>query len=434
MATTTTTIPASAPLGSVAATVQYSPVLFSRAMTTANFSKKLSGPIQADQYASDGRKESSSGYPIQEIYELNKRGSGDRVTFDIVDRVGGKPSMNDVTAATNKQGLEFARDEAVLGLSRKQINVGSTMVSQRAPHNLRNVAMSEMVRYFSDLEDNRVTVHLAGARGVQTGAGWKVPLDTDPDFANIMVNPVLPPTRNRYFCPGGNADVTTLDATDLMSLNFIDDLRTIADVSEVPLHGVDMPDFNLAGNSETPLYLGFMSSEQWNTLMKSTSEQNYRTFLAQATDRVDFRRHPLFRDAEMGMWRGIVWLKMPRAIEFAVGSPVKQYNATTGALGTVNAAVRTHRGFIVGGQALAKVFGDATPVAAQTYLSKGTGQTTMGVPYSWIEEGSDAGNQLDITGGLMNGLKKIRYTLPSTASAWDNGVIVFDTAQPAIPG
>lgn len=439
-----TVTPASAPVGSYAASVVYSKVLFARMITHRTFRSKITAPIPVDEWVAGlGRKESARGMPVVQIMDLMNT-SGDQVTCDIVDRTPGKPIMGDNIARDKGVPISINRDSVFINQARKVIDVGGRMGQQRTPHELRKVGMALTMDYLNDLEDNLVMVHSAGARGDATGIEWKVPLSSDPDFATICVNPVLPPTQNRYV--GLNAAITNpsqVTTVNTLSLNFFDDLRTINDTSPVPLQGVKLEsmDGTYVEGEDSELLVSFISSEQWNQLQKDTSAQNWRTFLANATERLSTSKHPLFRNSQCGIWRDILICQCPRPIQFSQGSTIAVMNADGTTQSSVTAAVRLHRGWLMGAQAVAAAYASAKRWAGSDKVSAGSGggQTNLNSPYNWVEKLEDGDNLLQIFTGVMNGYKKLRYTFSTvttsgvpTSSIYDNGIFVFDSYVPQL--
>lgn len=442
MATTAT--PASTPLGSYKASVVYGKALMARTIKRRNLLNDMSGPVPLDQWMTGVTKsETFHGMPIVQVNDLSKT-AGDRVTVDIIDRVGGKPIMGDRIAKNSGEKISILRDEVKIDQSRKVIEPGGRMSQQRTPHQLREKGQVLGLDYFSNLLDNQVMVHMAGARGCATGIEWKVPLATDVDFADIMVNPVLPPTYTRYVgLTSSVTNPTQVSTTNLLTLNFFDDLRTINDTSAVPLQGIKLQGMGgeIVEGENSALLVCYISTEQWNQLQKDTSAQNWRTFLAQASERLAFTKHPLFRNGMCGLWRDILICQAPRPIEFR-GSSVSGYQSGFDSVsyvdtndvtqtGTVAANVRLHRGVLLGAQALACAWGNAERWTGAGGGSKSSGtHEMMNIPYSWVEKLEDGDNLLQFFIGSMFGFKKLQYKFDNRI--YDNGVFTFDSHVPAL--
>lgn len=436
----------SIPLGSYAATVVYSSVLMGRMIKRRTFVNNLSGPVPMDEWQkSIGNKNTTTpGMPIVQISDLAKM-SGDRVTADILDRIGGKPIVGDKIAKNTGVKISHLRDEVTIDQLRKVIDVGGRMSQQRTPHDLRMNGRNLAMDYYGDLMDNIAQVQFAGLRGVAQGIEWKVPLASDADFADIMVNPVLPPTRSRYVGLSSSVgDPTQVSTSNILTLNFFDDLRTINDTSPVPLQPVKMMgmmDEMVEGERES-LLVAMISTEQWNQLQKQTSDQNWRTFLSDATTRLSPMKHPLFRNGMCGIWRDILICQMPRPIQLlgaSVNGYMPGYNSVSyydaaGMLqtGTIAANVRLQRGVLLGAQGLALAYGNAERWSGGDAGTRGSGRTQapVNVPYSWVEKLEDGDNLLQLFIGAMFGMKKLRYTFEN--ELYDNGVFAFDTHVPAL--
>lgn len=421
----TTTAP-SAALGSYAATVRYSKELMVRAQRQRAMHRRLTGKVPNGMSSLDGKVETSHGHPVVQLFELDK-GDGDRVTVDLVNRIGGKPVAGDTIARSTASPITIQRDELKINQLRKVINTGGRMAQKRTPHNLRQIGMGLALNYINNLEDQLFLAHLAGDRGQQTGDEFPVPLSTDPDFADICVNTILPPTYNRKFYPGSATSLANLSTSDTLKLSLFDKLKTVAVTSSVPLKGVKM-DGNFTSDDTSPLFLAIISEEGWNSLQTNTDTQSWRTFLAQANERLNYKSHPLFQDMEIGLWRNIAIMHTARAIEFASGSSVSEYDSS-GTLQTVSANVRAHRGVLLGAEAMGIAFGSAKPINLGGN-NQGGGSTEQLGSYSWVEEVTDGGNNLDLYIGMMCGFKKLRYNF--NGAAWDNGVIAFDYYVPAL--
>lgn len=450
-----TFVASSAPVGSFAAQVAYTNQHLVRMLTRKTFVQNLTGPFVTDKWAMDikasGKSTTSRGMPIVRVDDLSN-GSGDQVTIDILDRVGGAPVMGDNIAEDKAAPVVFIRDSLYINQYRKPVSAGGRMSQQRTVHDLREAAMDVSVDYLGDLLDNIAQITLFGARGSATGTDWKVPLASDPNFNTIMVNPPLPPVPARYF--GTTASVTDpsfVTTTNTLSLNFFDDIRTYVQTGPVPLAGVRLEDQN--GNvyegENSPLLVSFISEEAWNQLMKDTSAQNWRTFLSNATERLAWTKHPLYRALNCGLWNDVLICKAPRPILFNPGDSVPVSDAQ-GNISNVTAQVRMTRGVLMGAQAAGMAYASAKRWEGMSGNSAGSGggnvpSAALNLPFTWVEELTDGKNMLKIFSGFVGGLKKLRYNFnlppaapnspastPTGPTLLDNGVVTFDTYVPAL--
>ncbi|WP_234830794.1 DUF4043 family protein, partial [Vibrio anguillarum] len=62
------------------------------------------------------------------------------------------------------------------------------MTQQKTRHPLRKLTRALLPDYVNTLQDQVTTVHLAGARGDYATDDIIVPLESDTEFAEIMVN------------------------------------------------------------------------------------------------------------------------------------------------------------------------------------------------------------------------------------------------------
>lgn len=426
---TATTTPASAALGSYAATIQYSPELMVRAQRGRTWQKKLTGKVPSVAAALNGKSETSHGYPVVQVFDFSKGKDGDRVTCDIVNRIDGAPIMGDSIAKDSGTPISILRDEIIINQARKPIDVGGRMAQQRTPHDLRQLGMGLGVNYIQNYEDNLFHVHVAGARGYQTGAEWAVPLASSPNFASVCINPVEAPTFNRKYYPGSATSTANLATTNVLTLNFFDDLYTRIVTSASPIKGVQMDDQGWGGDPASPMYLAIVSEAGWNSMMKQSTDQNWRNFLANANERLQYKKHPLFQNVEMGLWRNIAIMHTARAITFPAASTLSEYDSAN-ALQTVTVAagVNVHRGVLLGAEALGLAYGSWKPINLGGN-AMGSGQLENLGSYGWVEEVSDFGNNLQFCVGMQTGVKKLRYTFDGTIT--DNGVAAFDYHAPA---
>ncbi|TJZ60313.1 phage capsid family protein, partial [Chitiniphilus eburneus] len=197
-------------------------------------------PQQADASATL-RFQSKNELPVVRCMDLAKT-AGDEVTFDLINPINGKPIMGEHYAEGRGERMDFSQDKLRINQTRKPISAGGQMTQQRTPHQLRTLARDQGFNYMTRLEDQLGLVHLAGARGFANDIEWAVPLASDPDFKEIVVNPVKAPTRNRHFVSTSdgiervsvNAGEIQIATTDVMNIDVVDALRTLFDSMPLP--------------------------------------------------------------------------------------------------------------------------------------------------------------------------------------------------------
>ena len=392
---------------------KFSVGLFTKLARRKSFRGKMTGPQpKQGQAAKNLRQETSRDYPIVEIRDL-AQGAGDKVSVDIIDVVNGKPIMGDRRLSGRMMSLKFASQDIVINQSRGGVDPGGQMTQQRTVHDLRMLAMANLEGWNNTLMDNMCQVHLAGARGYQTGRDWNVPLEADPDFNDIVVNEVRPPTYNRRFVPGTGIGGTTsdIDSSDKMTLEVIEDLRTAIDESDYPLQGIRIEN-DPAADDEEPLYCMYISPRQYNQLRASSSTQDWNTLVSNAVQRGSIAKHPLFGSGDL-MWRNILIKKTRRVIRFPTGKEIREF-ATAGASNPTTDApsVGVDRAILLGAQALGCAYGR---------------HNRSRYHVSWHEELSDHENRLEVSTAIMNGYRKLTFELGGEKT--DHGVWVIDSAN-----
>lgn len=416
-----TITPSSFPVGDYRAQVQYATDFLVQSQAQLTLHRRMIGRIPASASLLSGEVRTPSGYPGVMAFDMSKSRVGDRIMFDMVSRHSGEPVMGDEIAGDKAEAIVFQSDEVVIRQYSKAASAGGNDAQSNTPHNLRTTAMGLQLGWRKNLEDNLFHTTIAGDRGFETGDHWIVPLKSAPNFAKVMGNTLTPPTFSRKFYPGSATSIANLATTNILTLGFFDDLRTKLVKGAAPLKSVDIGD-GIGGDDMSPLFICIISEDGWNQLMKDTSTQNWRNFLASSAMREQFKDNPLFKDIEFGLWRGIAVFHVPRAISFPATASVEEYDSA-GVLQTVTAAVNTHRGVVMGADAFGVGVGSVKPYNTGG-LNVGGGTNSQGMPYSWVEEVSDGGNQLKVYVRSRMGMKKLIYNFNGVR--YDNGVAAFD--------
>lgn len=414
------------PYGSPQAVQIQSAGLFAANMQRPTTLNRLTGKLPQQSDAENNlRFQSDNQLPVVRCMDLSKT-AGDEITFDLINPIGGKPIMGEKYAEGLGDRMDFSQDSLRINQCRKPISAGGKMTQQRTPHQLRTLARSLGKNYMTRLEDQLTMIHLAGARGSANDIEWAVPLASDPDFAEICVNPVKAPTKNRHFMSTGSgieivkaaANEITIATTDVMNADLVDALRTKLDSMPLPPPGVIFEGDQMA--ADAPVRVLLVSSEQYTSFVQST---NFRTLQANAMARASMaKNNPLFM-GEAGLWNGILIVKMPKPIRFFAGDSLRWCASYTSATETttdlVPAAFGTgfavDRAILLGGQALAEAYGKAR-------------QT--GNPYFWSEKELDHGDKLEILIGMIGGKSKVRFEIDhgTQKEFTDFGVMAIDTA------
>jgi N4-gp56 family major capsid protein len=374
------------------------------------------------------RKQTTQHMPIVTCQDLSK-GNGDEVIFNLLNPVGAKPIMGSRYAEGRGTGLSITEDRLRVNQARFPLDLGDAMTTIRSPVEFRAlgrpVAQNLMDRYV----DQSLLVHMAGARGFHNNIEWVVPTTADADFADIMVNPVLAPSKNRHYLAKSssvqlfniNAGEVDIATTDIFKMDTVDAMRTVLDQIPLPPPIVKFEGDKAADDS--PLRVWMMSPAQYN---KFAADPAFRTFQASALARASQAgAHPLFL-GEAGLWNGFLLIKMPRPIRFYSGDAVNycaSHTSETESSVLVPASFGTtfaiDRSIILGGQAIAQAL---------------AASDKSGIPFFWSEKELDHGDKLELLIGAIRGVSKIRFEVDTGGGKQftDNGTVIVDTAVPII--
>lgn len=374
------------------------------------------------------RKQTTQHMPIVRAQDLGK-GKGDEVTFHLLNPVGAKPIMGSKYAEGRGTGLSLTEDKLRVNQARFPLDLGDAMTTIRSPADFRRlgrpVAQNLMDRYV----DQSLLAHMAGARGYHNNIEWVVPTDADPDFAEIMVNPVKAPSKNRHYIADGdavkafavNAGDVDITSADYYTMDTVDSMRTVLDQIPLPPPIVKFEGDKAAEDS--PLRVWMMSPAQYN---KFAADPSFRQLQASALARASQAgQHPLFL-GEAGLWNGFLLIKMPRAIRFYAGDTLKYcaaYDSEVESNALVPASFGTthaiDRSIILGGQAVAEAL---------------AASDKSGIPFFWSEKELDHGDKIELLIGAIRGVSKVRFEVDTGEGKeiTDYGVTIVDTAVPII--
>lgn len=414
--------------GSSIAIKHYSAALFANTLKGSSAIENLSGPVEPTAAMEKIAGQTEAGMPIVRIDNLMKS-AGDVVSLDLVDTISGEPLMGDVNREGKGDPLAFSSMEIKINLSSKVIDAGGSMSQQRTKHQLREIALAQLSGYFPRLDIQETLVHMAGARGSQTGTDWTIPLQTSAKFADILVNPVKAPTFNRHFVvngaaltPGGQ-QLASIVSTDAFKLSHIDLLRKRLDDMDQPLQSVKLAGDRASSTSKMWIFLA--SPNQYSVLL---TEGSLRAFQQNAVNRAAYMdtRHPLFA-GEVGMWNGILVIKNERAIRFmpsentnivTAGNAATATETVQAVNGSLTSGFAVERGLLLGAQALGVAYG-------KTKVS--------GMQFGWKEHWYNFESNLEVMGEKVCGKSKVRFSVDDgtgTKVPTDFGVIAVDSAVP----
>ena len=405
--------------------------LFAAHMQRNSTMAKLTGKMPAGTAGAEAtlRKQTTQHMPIVRCIDLGK-GTGDEVTFHLLNPVTATPIMGSKVAEGRGTGMKISEDKLRVNQARFPIDLGDTMTTIRSPVDFRNlgrpVAQSLMDRYI----DQTLLVHMAGARGTQDNIEWVVPTEKDPEFDEIMVNPVKAPTKNRHFMAQADGVSTfaqsagemTITSADMLKMDTVDSMKSVLDQMILPPPIVRFEGDTLSDDS--PLRVWMLSPAQYN---KFAADPAFRQYQASAMSRASSAgNHPLFK-GEAGLWNGFLLIKMPRPIRFYAGDEIRycdSYASEAESITKVPASFTDKfaidRSIILGGQAIVEA------LAASNKSS---------IPFFWSEKELDHNDKVELLIGAIRGVSKVRFNVDGGADGkevTDYGVTIVDTAVPAI--
>jgi hypothetical protein len=392
-------------------------------------------PSTGDAAMAMKKNQTDPGMPFVRITDLSTDPKGDRVTVDAFNVPTGEPIMGDGNVSGNGVPLSSSSFTVIINMASFNVSGGAEMVRQRTRHDLRKIARAGLYNYFPNLQGQRSLVHVAGARGSQTGTSWTpVPVASSASFNSVMINTVQAPTYNRHFVVNGTnltrggLQTASLATTDVWKLAVLDNLALTMEAMDTKIPPVRAVGDEQAYDSPLKGIL-MMSPGAYNALITdiSSTTSNLRAYQAAVSDRQRYAKDsPVFR-GECGIWRGILVKKMDHTIKFNAGNSYQYITVAnrlteTETAATVPALGGTHqveRCVLLGAQALARA----------------EGASRSGVPVEVIENFYDAGTKVEYIGRLLAGERKFRFRFPNEngdAEPTDNGVLVIDAAVPII--
>jgi len=393
----------------------------------------LTGPMPTeDRSLRKLRQQTTTDMPIVRVDELT-RGPGDTVQVDCAHVAKLRAVMGDKNASGLGAALKYSTKDIYLDMATIPVSAGGKMTQKRTPHNLRLNALAQLKGAMPRFRWQRALTLAAGARGKQNGTDWILPLESDPEFAEQMVNAVKAPTYNRHFVANGagldvgGARLASIATTDGMKLSHIDEFAAIWDEMTIRMSGIQITGDPAAGDDPIKGIL-YVDPLVWDSLQQdNTAGYNIRTFEQNALKRADYgdmRKHPLFSGAPI-MINGILIRKMNFAIRFDASDAVKhvtQANRLTAAESDVVVAA----GLSTTHQVSRSIFFGAQGLA----LVNGANMTTEET-YSLLEDQSENfGRNLELAGELMGTEDKLRWALPNASGQLemtDFGIAVIDS-------
>lgn len=374
------------------------------------------------------RKQTKAEMPIVRCQDLSK-GRGDEITFHLVNPMGAYPIMGSEYAEGKGTAMSITEAKLRVNQARFPVDLGNAMTSIRSPVDFRAMGRPMAQSLMDSYVDQSLHVHMAGARGYHDNIEWRVPTASNARFAEIMVNPVKAPTKNRHLIVDGsngikefavNAGEVDLATTDLFKIDTIDSGRLWLESIALPPPPVIFEGDKMG--ADAPLRVWLVSPAQFSGY---SIDPTFRTYQAHAHARG--AGNPIFMGQDTILFNGVLIVKMVRPIRFYAGDTIKYCASNTSetesscivpaSFGTTHAVDRS---IMLGGQAVAEA------LAASDMSS---------LPMFWSEKKLDHDDKAELLIGAIRGVSKIRFDVDQGNGEkhfTDYGVTVIDSAVPII--
>lgn len=424
----TTTVSATNPL----ANKQFSRALSAMSVRQPTPLRSLTGPMPSEDDAMRKlRQQSTTEMPVVRVDELSK-GPGTVVQVDCAHVVKLRAIMGDKNAEGLGATLKYSSVDVNIDMATLPVSAGGKMTQARTPHSMRKNALQQLKGGLPRFRWQRALCHLAGARGEQDGSDWILPLGSDPEFVEMMVNAVKAPTYNRHYVADGTgliqggAQLASVDTTDKLLLSHIDELAALWDEMGTKMAPIQIPGDD--ASADDPIK-GLLLADPlvWDAIITdNTASNNIRTFQTNALDRASYGnmgKHPLFAGKPL-LWNGILVRKMSYGIRFSASALVP--HVTVGnKLTATETNVTVAAGLSTTHQVARSVF-----LGAQALALASGGNQTSEETYSLLENTTNFGRNLELAGEIIGAEQKLRWSLPNSAGdlePTDFGVLVIDS-------
>jgi hypothetical protein len=419
--------------GSGLAPKKWSDALFAMVAKQPTPVNSLAGPAPTiDKAAKVLRRQSTTDMPIVRVTDL-AQSAGDNVRVDLAHIVKIRPVMGDQNAEGKGAKLDYSYDDIKIDMATLPVSAGGKMTQKRFQHDLRVQALAQLKGAIPAFRWQRTLAHMAGARGAQDSLDWVLPLATDPEFAEFMVNALKAPTYNRHYVidggqlvQGGQA-LANVDSADNLKLSHIDDLSAIVAETSLRMLPIRIPG-DMAAGDDPIKGLFLLDNLAWQSIITDTTAgNNIRTWQTNALERAKYGNitaHPLFSGGAF-LWNNILVRRLGDfAVRFNAGdnvahvSAANRYTATETNVAVAAGLSTTHqisRSLLLGGQAVAMCDGV---------------NTSSEVSYSLLENQTNFGRNHEMAGELICSEKKLRFALPDglgNMEPTDIGVMVIDS-------
>lgn len=387
----------------------FNAALYSEARRLETLTNELSHGTAPKSTDGIGKFRSDDDHPIVVMHDLQTQ-AGRSISYDVVHDITGYPTMGSRSLSGRGSRISLGTDEIVVNQGRKMVHDSDAMLQTLSKHNSTAIAKKLLNNWFSGYCEQSTQIHTYGARGTYSSIDDKIPLESHPEYEEIMINEVLAPTYSRHFYAGQNDSIDQIDSSDKFSLEIVDRLNLIIKEMRNPIRKIRLK--NAKGEQSKAFYLQYVSPRQWYDLEQNATTRDWQQMAAKVTKRMAGFTHPILT-GEYIMKGDILVKPLDRAIGWSAGDKVK-VSKNDKAATTEHRVVQTevHRSVLLGAQALCIAYGSNKNVKST---------------FSMNEEDTDHKDKKEISLAFVHGKKAIR--LPDAMGNMnDVGRIVVDTS------
>lgn len=376
------------------------------------------------------RKQSDSAAPVVLVNELSK-GMGSEVEVTLRHDLRGMPTMGTDELEGREEERTKAHDSIKIDRTRHAVKDGDKYDIQERGYDIAKFSRSDLGRYFHKIEDQRLTYHLAGDRGHDSGEDIIIPNRDHPKFKKIMVNDIKPPTANRHRFAGG-ADCISGGATPLTAADNFDRalMRRIKEEFEEMANPIEPCDFTPEGNlySYDPMYTWWITPRMWTQFFEDAAGKELNQMIANAHAMDDKKQFASLFRGECFLFENFLVRKSRYPVRFVPGrkvdiaDPGRRQLTITEQMIPANAKYAVERGLIIGGQALGMAFGNAAAGAKSGHRN-----------FDFETETRDFKAKKATAIGWVSGCKKLSFA-DADGTDTDRGVFAVDCAVPLKAG
>lgn len=379
-------------------------------------------PTQA-QAESQIKGSTASEMPITVNTDLT-RIRGSRIQTKFAQPINTKPVIGSQMAEGRGAAQEIETGEFKIDQVRFPLSAGNVMSQQRTEIDLFSLAKTNGVQLANKYADETIIVHLAGARGSLSSGAWTIPLASDPDFNDIVINELKAPTRNRHYVATSTGIESFYDGsvnepatTGVLSPDSLDALSAL--LSEMDYQPLPIKFEDDEQGYDMPINVLMVSPTQYNQFKQSNSRL-FQTWQSNALVRAP--SNPLFKRGSLLYSNILIVPFQNKFVRFNIGDSVN-YCASyateteTSHTLTLSAGYAMDRSLLIGAQALSMAYG---------------GNTTGTGSFFWSDKKFDHDDKREVVVGMITGCQKNRFALDHGGTKGtqytDLGVIALDTA------